>query len=121
MMKSPLRLLGLLTVLVFLSLSGASAQSAGNIAKIQIKHVGPAAVNDALILANIRVKVGDPYVRTTVDDDVKNLYGTGFFYNIQVVDEKNDEGIVLTYVVQGKPRLVQIKYQGNVKYNEAKL
>ncbi len=120
-MKSPLRLLGLLTVLVFLSLSGASAQSAGNIAKIAIKHVGPASVNDALILANIRVKAGDPYVRATVDDDVKNLYATGFFYNIQVVDEKNDEGIVLTYVVQGKPRLVQIKYQGNVKYNEAKL
>jgi len=61
------------------------AQMAGNISKIEIRHVGPAAAADELIQANIRTKVGDPYVRSTIDDDVRNLYSTGFFYNIQVV------------------------------------
>ena len=120
-MKSSLRLLGLVAVLLLPFLSAALAQTATPIARVEIKHVGPISVSDELIRANIRVKPGDPYVRTSVDDDVKNLYGTGFFYNIQVVDEKNDQGIVLTYVVQGKPRLTGIKYQGNQKYSEAKL
>ena len=102
--------------------SSLRAQTAANtVARIEVKHVGPAAVNDELIRSNIRVKTGDVYVRASVDDDVKNLYGTGFFYNIQVATENTDAGIVLTYVVQGKPRLTAIKYSGNKKYNEAKV
>ena len=54
------------------------------VARIEIKHIGPPAVSDELIRANIRVKAGDPYLRAAVDDDVRNLYATGFFYNIQV-------------------------------------
>jgi len=120
-MKSSLRILGLLVVVLLTLARTSPAQTVGTVARIDIKHVGPTAVSDELIRANIRVKVGDPYVRTSVDDDVKNLYGTGFFYNIQVVDAASDAGVVLTYVVQGKPRLTSIKYQGNVKYNLAKL
>ena len=120
-MKSTLRLFGILTILLLTLSSAAIAQTATTVARIEIKHVGPTAVSDELIRANIRVKPGDPYIRSSVDDDVKNLYGTGFFYNIQVVDAASDQGVVLTYVVQGKPRLTGIKYQGNVKYNNDKL
>src|SRR6266436_3637851 len=89
----------------------AEAQFAeGKVAKIEIKHVGPQSVSDELIRANIRVKVGDPYLRTAVDDDVRNLYATGLFYNIRVADEITPEGVALTYVVQGNPRLTEIKF-----------
>ena len=47
------------------------------VAKIEIKHVGPPSVSDDLIRANIRVKPGDPYLRATVDEDVRTLYATG--------------------------------------------
>src|SRR5438270_807339 len=70
---------------------------------IEIRHVGPPAASDELIRANIRVKVGDSYTRTGVDDDVRTLYSTGLFYNIRVVEERKAEGINLIYVVQGKP------------------
>ena len=61
-----------------------STGSAGTVASIQIKaNVGPANVSDEMIRANIRMKPGDPYVRSSIDDDVKNLYATGLFYNIQ--------------------------------------
>jgi outer membrane protein assembly factor BamA len=53
--------------------------------RIDIKHMGPPATSDELIRSNLRVKVGDVYLRTVVDDDVRNLYTTGFFYNIQVL------------------------------------
>ena len=95
--------------------------SAPVIKKIEIKHVGPAAAADELILANIRTKTGDPYMRVGVDDDIKSLYGTGFFYNIQVVEAQEEGGLTLTYVLQGKPRLVSMKFEGNKKYNDSKL
>lgn len=91
------------------------------VAGIEIKFVGPQSVSEELIRSNIRVKPGDPYLRTAVDDDVRNLYSTGLFYNIQVADTSSPNGVTLTYIVQGKPRLVEIRFQGNKKYRDAKL
>ena len=91
------------------------------IIRIDIKHVGPPATSDELIRSNLRVKVGDPYLRATIDDDVRNLYGTGFFYNIQVLADNTADGVVLTYKVQGKPRLTAIKFEGNTRFKDAKL
>ena len=91
------------------------------VSRIEIKHIGPATISDELIRANLRVKVGDLYLRPSVDDDVKNLYGTGLFYNIRVADENTPDGIALTYLVQAKPRLTEIKFQGNKKYDNGKL
>ncbi|MBI5384924.1 MAG: outer membrane protein assembly factor BamA [Verrucomicrobia bacterium] len=89
--------------------------------KIDVRHVGPPAASDELVKANIRVKEGEPYNRAAVDDDVRNLYATGFFFNIRVAEESTGEGVLLTYFVQGKPRISDIKFQGNKKYSTAKL
>ena len=88
---------------------------------ITIKHVGPPAVSDDLIRGNIRVKVGDPFSQISIDDDVRNLYGTGFFYNVRVGQEPSDKGLGLTYVVQGKPVLTEIRFTGNTEYSVSKL
>ena len=45
---------------------------------------------------------------TASDDDVRSLYATGLFYNIRVTEEMTPEGVVLTYIFQGKPRLTDI-------------
>src|SRR5262249_16692148 len=92
------------------------------ISKIEIQHVGPPAASDDLIRANIRVKVGDPYLRLAADDDVRNLYATGQFYNIQIkIRQGEGDTIILTYLVQGKPRLMDIKFEGNAEYKDSKL
>ena len=98
-----------------------SAQIAPRVKKIEIKHIGPPAVSEELIKANIRVKEGDPYLRASIDDDVRSLYSTGYFYNIRAADQNTPEGIVLTYILQGKPRLTTIKFEGNKKYSNDKL
>lgn len=97
------------------------AQTRPNVRKILIRHVGPPAVSDELARANIRLKEGEPYERNRVDDDVRTLYGTGYFYNIQVSEETVTEGITLTYVLQGKPLLTEIRFEGNKKYSRDKL
>ena len=91
------------------------------VAKIIVTNVGPEAVSESLVQANIRVKVGDPYNRLAVDDDVRSLYGTGYFYNIRVTDERTPEGIALTYILQAKPRLTEIRFSGNKKFRVSKL
>jgi outer membrane protein insertion porin family len=107
--------------LLVLGVPPLAAQAPLTILKIEIKHVGPPAVSDELIRANIRLKEGDAYLRNTVDDDVRNLYATGFFYNIRVGEEASPQGVTLTYVVQGKPKLTEIRFQGNTKYSRRKL
>jgi len=99
----------------------AHAQRATAVNKITIRHVGPPAVSDSLVRANIRVKEGDTYSRTSVDDDVRSLYSTGYFYNIRVVEETSPEGLTLVYVVQGKPTLTQVLFSGNKRYKNSKL
>jgi len=101
--------------------SGQTVTPPPRVKKVEIKHVGPPAVSDELIKANIRVKQGDAYIRASVDDDVRNLYATGYFYNIRVADRIDPDGIVLTYILQGKPRLTAIKFEGNKKYSNSKL
>ena len=91
------------------------------VSRIEIKHVGPPAVSDDLIRAHIRIKPGEPYLRSAVTDDVRNLYGTGLFYNIRFTDEITPDGVVLAYVVQGKPRLTGITFQGNKKFSDSRL
>ena len=119
-MKFLLRFCGL--ILLVAPLSSAFGQLATpNIARIVITNVGPPAVSDELIRANIRTKIGDPYIRATVDDDIRNLYSTGFFHNVRVADSVGTNGVVLTYIVQGKPRVTEIKFHGNTKYSDSKL
>ena len=119
-MKLLLRLCG-----VFLLLACApevlAQLAASKIAKIQIQHVGPVSVSDELIRANIRAKPGDPYFPAAIDDDVRNLYATGLFYNVRVSATSSADGIVLTYLVQGNPRLTEIKFHGNTRFKDAKL
>ena len=85
------------------------------IAKILITNVGPSTVSEALVRANIRLKEGDPYNRAALDDDVRTLYATGFFYNVQIAEKPTDKGMVLTYILQAKPRLTEIQFVGNKK------
>src|SRR6266496_2181563 len=123
-MNRLLRLCGLYALLVALcgTACGQFAPVAPlKVSRIVVTNVGPPAASDEIIRANIRVKAGDPYRPAAVDDDVRNLYATGFFYNIQVSRSRTDDGMVLTYVVQGKPRLTDIKVQGNKKISFAKI
>ncbi len=109
-------------VLLLACATAAWAQpSSLKVARVEIKHVGPSTVSDELIRANVRIKAGEPYLRTAVDDDVRNLYSTGLFYNIRVAEDNSRDGVVLTYIVQGKPRLTDIKFSGNKKFSNSKL
>src|SRR5216110_2785785 len=97
------------------------AQTGLVVEKIEIKHVGPPAVSDDLVRANIHIKVGDAYNPNATTDDIRTLKATGYFYNIQVTAERLDGGVKLVYVVQGQPVLGDLRFEGNRKYSSNKL
>ncbi len=113
-----LRLCAILAACVQLT---AVAQEAPTIQKIVIVHVGPPTVSDELIRANIRVREGDPFSQQAADADVISLHSTGFFANIRVGLERDARGVTLTYRLQGKPILTEVRITGNKKYRTAKL
>ena len=120
-MKSIIKPLGMSLVLG--CATAAWAQSAGpKIDRVDIKFVGPESVSEEFIRSNIKLKAGATYLPGLTQDDVHLLYGTGQFYNIRVsVDQADDGGVVLTYLVQIRPRITEIKFEGNQKLSDAKL
>ena len=120
-MKSIIRPLGVSLVLG--CATAAWAQSTGpKIDRVDIKFVGPASVSEDFIRSNIRLKPGATYLPGLTQDDVHSLYGTGQFYNIRVsVDQADDGGVVLTYLIQVRPRITDIKIEGNDKLSDSKL
>jgi outer membrane protein insertion porin family len=120
-MKLFFRLFGIW--LLFGCAQPAWSQVAGpKIDRVDVKYVGPASVSEQFIRANIRVKAGDIYHPNLTQDDVHSLYGTGQFYNVRVaVDQADDGGVALTYIVQVRPRLTDIKIVGNEKLSSSKL
>jgi outer membrane protein insertion porin family len=96
------------------------------VAKIEIRHRGPLSVSDDFVRAHIHLKPGDTFdsplfLQNAVNEDISTLYATGLFYNIQVTEEPSPDGTVVAYVVQGNPRIVEIRFVGNTKFTAAKL
>jgi outer membrane protein insertion porin family len=121
-MKLLIRHGGLWLLLLLCWLPAASAQTGyEKITSIVVTNVGPKVASDELIRANIHVKTGDTYIPASVDQDVLNLYATGFFSNIRVTDQRVENGVVLTYILQGKFRLTGITFEGNKKFATPKL
>ncbi|HEY5297589.1 MAG TPA: outer membrane protein assembly factor BamA [Verrucomicrobiae bacterium] len=119
-MKAIFRLLG---IWLLLGCAIARAQTASpKIDRVDIKFVGPAAVSEQFIRANLRVKAGETYLPNSTQDDVHSLYTTGQFYNIRVtVDQADDGGVILTFIVQARPRITEIRIVGNKKLSDSKL
>ena len=122
-MKISPRLVLVLWVWLAAVLSPASAQVAGPpVNKILIRYVGPPPVSDDFIRANIRIKVGEPFTGPAANEDVKDLYATGYFFKINVAVDPVGAGVNVTYIVQGKPILTEpVRIVGNVKMSTRKI
>src|SRR5688500_20268831 len=112
----------LLGILLWLTSAAALAQVPGAripvISKITITNIGPAAASEALVRANMRVKEGDNYSTATINSGVQQLYKTGYFLNVRVTDDFTADGVHLTYILLGKPKVSDIAFAGNKKFRD---
>ena len=121
-MKSIIRPLGI-SLALGCAATAAFAQTAGpKIDRVDIKFVGPSSIGEDFIRSNLKLKPGATFMPGQTQDDVHSLYGTGQFYNIRVaVDNADNGGVVITYTVQARPRVTEIKFEGNKKLSDNKL
>ncbi len=100
----------LLCFLIFFSWSPLALSN--RISKIIIK--GNQTVEASAIRSKLSSKRKQSYSLWKVQKDVKNLFGTGWFYNIDVSLNRDKKGaVVLVYKVKEKPIVEKIIYKGN--------
>jgi outer membrane protein insertion porin family len=93
-------------LLLFLPLI-AQAQSETTISKITIS--GNQRIETAAILNMIQSKSGYPLSKIQIQSDIRRLYSSGYFQNIQVFLEGGE----LSFDVQEKKTIVEVKFKGN--------
>ena len=90
--------------------------------QVDIQYIGPASVSEQFIRSHIELRAGGTYLPAATENDIHSLYSTGQFYNIRVsIQQEADGGVDLSYIVQVKPRLTEIKITGNVKMRTSKV
>ncbi len=101
--------------------AGQAQLSQQTVDQIEIRHVGPPAVSDERIQANIQTRPGDLITPSKINQDIKSLLQTDYFHNVNVAWEKTDDGIKLIYSVQGRPTLSKIEFSGNDRLKTRRL
>ena len=102
-------------------IAGQAQLSQQTVDQIEIRHVGPPAVSDERIQANIQTRAGDLITPSKINQDIKSLLQTDYFHNVNVAWEKTDDGIKLIYSVQGRPTLSKIEFSGNDRLKTRRL
>jgi outer membrane protein insertion porin family len=90
-----------------------SAQEVPLIKVIELK--GNQRIEDDTIYGKISSAVGDHFSDDTVQKDVKDLYGIGYFDDVRVEIAPFEGGLKLIYLFDEKPTIRSIDFQGNDK------
>lgn len=73
------------------------------------------------IAGRLTLKPGDPYTPENVRGQIKILYETGFFEDVQVETESGAGGVALAFLVREKPFITEIVFDGNQELSDDKL
>lgn len=98
-----------------------AGQSGPIVRDINVEYIGPKNVAKSVILSNMRTTVGQVYSAAAVEEDVRNLYATGFFTNLAIKDEPLSDGVRVNVVVQPKPLVKDIVIKGASKIKMARV
>jgi outer membrane protein insertion porin family len=79
----------------------------------KIEVLGNRRVTAADVLTYVRERVGQPFKPETLTQDVRELWNSGFFDDIEVDLERHDEGVDLRFVVRERPSIASIVFEGN--------
>ncbi len=90
-----------------------------SVASIEIR--GVKRIEVPAIAGRLTLKAGDLYMPETVRGQVKILYDTGFFEDVQVETESVAEGTAVIFVVREKPFITEIVFDGNAHLSDDKL
>ncbi len=117
-MKPYKQLLVLFALFIFFLAGKVMADETAQLVKaVEIK--GNKSVSSLSILANVRTQPNQELSSAILNEDLKRLYGMGYFTDVRIEQEPMETGgiKVIFYVVE-KPILTEIRIQGNHQLNE---
>jgi outer membrane protein insertion porin family len=97
----------------------ATATHAQEIQTISLE--GNTLIPDSTILQQIESREGTPYVSERISRDLQHIYDIGFFAEITVDAEERNGGIHLTFLLEERPFISSIEFQGNDKIKDDQL
>ena len=97
-----------LFTLFFCLITGAYAKDI--IYRIDIE--GNEIVSDSTIISKIKIRSGQEYNKNIINEDVRNLYATGFFETVEAQRKEGAEGVVVIFKVKEKPVLKKMDING---------
>lgn len=83
-----------------------------------IKIEGNKSISSNTILSKIKLKAGDRFSQKAVNEDIKRVYGLGFFTDVTVEAEGYQGGLRLIFSVIEKPVIEKITFEGNKIYRD---
>ncbi len=87
-----------------------------NIADIRV--VGNRRTETEAILAQLLSRKGTPLDPEVVAEDIRRLYSLGFFRDVRVFMEESPQGAILTYQVDEKPAIREVRFEGTDDVSE---
>lgn len=112
--------LGLAIALIFIWTSHAVSQNSGpKVKSVEIR--GNKRIELAAIRGRLTLKVEEPYTPEIIRAQVKILYESGFFEDVQVETDSVPGGVSVVFVVSEKPFIAEIVFDGNENLSDDKL
>ncbi len=88
---------------------------------LDVKAVGNTNVSESAIIAKVKVRPGQVFSQQLIDEDIKRLYATGFFTDVQVDAKEAANGVVILFYVKESPYVSGVVFEGNRVFREERL
>lgn len=100
----------------------ATSPSDGSIVRaIEIKYAGPVTVSRERIMSNMRTTVGQPFSQAGLEEDIRNLYGTGDVTNVRIFGEPMTGGVRVIVIVQSRDVVKEIVIEGATAFKAKRI
>jgi outer membrane protein insertion porin family len=91
------------------------AEQAEGLTILSIDVAGNRRVTADDVRTYLKERVGSPFSAEALTDDVRELYASGFFDDIEVDLERRDEGVKLRLLVRERPSISKVVFEGNAQ------
>jgi outer membrane protein insertion porin family len=99
-----------------------SVLSAAIVGDIKFHQTGKMQVPTELLKYNLALTKGSDFSQTTLNEDIKRLYDTGYFSDVEASKSENKDGeIDIVFNLATTSRINKIEITGNAKYSTNKL
>lgn len=105
---------------LLLGLAAYAQQTAGASTVERVDIRGNRRIPEDTIRASIiQTRPGEPFDAVRVEFDLRSLYRTNYFENLEVQEKDGDIGKIVTFIVKEKPLIRSIEYAGNKSFAES--